>query len=194
MPAAPTTVDGYIRQFPPATRKKLQAVRDTILRAAPGATETISYGMPTYVLHGTLVHLAAYAQHLGLYGAGPALGPVQAQAAAYLGGRGTLKFPLDAPVPLALVKKLVKLRVQQNLERATARPGDAGALPRSIGQPATRALHAAGFKNLRQLTRATPAQLLELHGFGPRALAILKKELKALGLALAAPGPRARKR
>ena len=193
MRSAPATVDAYIRRFPLATRKILQALRSTILKAAPGATQTISYGMPTFVLHGTLVHLAAYAQHMGLYGAGAALGPVQAQAAAYVSGRGTLKFPLDAPVPLALVQKLVKLRVQQNLERAAA-SNSTGGFPRGIGQPATRALHAAGFQNLRPLTRATPAQLLELHGFGPRALGILEKELKALGLAFAAPKPPARKR
>ena len=108
------SVDDYIGQFPPEAQERLQAVRRTVAKAAPGATERISYGMPTYELHGHVAHFAAYRRHIGLYGVVHEDGPLAREAAPYLESRSTLRLPLDKPLPVALIKKAVRARVKAN--------------------------------------------------------------------------------
>lgn len=113
------TIDQYIAGCAPEVRTTLEKLRATIRRAAPGATEVISYRMPAFRLHGILVYFAAFKNHIGMYP--PLKGDAKLQAAVskYAGPKGNLKFPLDAPIPYALVARIVKLRVKQDLAKAS---------------------------------------------------------------------------
>ena len=106
------SVDAYIAGFPGAIGERLAAIRSIILAAAPDATEVISYGMPTYQLNGTLVHMAAFTNHIGLYAAWPGDPALQQQCARYASGKGTLQFPHRQALPLALIREIVLDRVQ----------------------------------------------------------------------------------
>ena len=108
-------VDAYIRQFPPAVRLKLAAVRRTIRRAAPGAEELISYRLPAYRLDGMLVYFAAFKRHIGFYPTSSGIRAFKAELAGYKGGKGSVQFPLDRPLPLGLIARIVRFRVRENL-------------------------------------------------------------------------------
>lgn len=112
------TITQYIRSFPKATQKLLQEMRDAIRSAAPDAAEKISYQMPTFYLHGNLVHFAAYEHHIGFYPAASGIAAFQDQLKKYKSSKGAVQFPIDKPLPLALIKKIVRYRVTENLERA----------------------------------------------------------------------------
>lgn len=111
-------IDAYIAQFPPETQILLQQMRATIQEAAPEATEAFSYQMPTFKLHGNLVHFAAFKKHIGFYPVPSGLEAFKEELSAYKGGKGSVQFPLDQPLPLALVTKIVKFRVAENLAKA----------------------------------------------------------------------------
>ena len=115
------TIDAYIAQFPSDVQAVLQRVRETIRSAAPDAEELISYQMPAFRQHGILVYFAAWKQHIGLYppiSGDPAL---EKAVAKYAGPKGNLQFPLDKPIPYALIKRIAKLRVRQDQEKAAAK-------------------------------------------------------------------------
>jgi uncharacterized protein YdhG (YjbR/CyaY superfamily) len=118
---AAKNIDQYIQGCSPAVRPTLKKIRATIQRAAPNAAETISYRIPAFTLHGTLVYFAAFKKHVGLYP--PVRGDAKLIAAAkkYAGPKGNLKFPLDQPIPYALIARFVKLRAKQNVEKAAAK-------------------------------------------------------------------------
>ena len=118
---APKTIDEYIAGFPPAIQAKLEKLRATIRKAAPKAEEAIKYMMPTFTLHGNLVHFAAFKNHIGFYPAPKGIEAFKDELAAYELSKGTIKFPLDKPMPYALIGKIVKLRVQQNLDKAATK-------------------------------------------------------------------------
>lgn len=107
-------VDAYIDGYPPEVQSRLRKMRETIARLAPTATETISYGIPTFKLHGNLVHYAGYANHVGFYPGGAGIAAFQEEIAGYKSAKGSVQFPHARPLPLALVKKIVKYRVAQN--------------------------------------------------------------------------------
>ncbi len=113
-------VAGYIKPFPPEVRGRLEKIRQTIRDAAPGAEEMISYNMPGYRLNGMLVYFAGYKNHIGFYPASPGARALEGTAK-YAGGKGTLQFPHDQALPLALIKKIVKLRMKENTEKAAAK-------------------------------------------------------------------------
>jgi len=114
----PENIDQYIAAFPPDVQEKLEKIRETIRKAAPKAEEAISYMIPTFKLHGNLVHFAAYKKHIGFYPAPRGKEEFKEELAAYEGGKGTVQFPLDKPIPYALIRKIVKFRVQENTEAA----------------------------------------------------------------------------
>ena len=118
---APKDIDQYIAGFPPAVRGKLTKIRAAIRKAAPQAKEAIKYQMPTFTQHGNLVHFAAYSRHIGFYPAPRAIEQFKEELSAYDGSKGTVRFPLDKPVPVGLIGRIVKFRVQQDRERAAAR-------------------------------------------------------------------------
>jgi uncharacterized protein YdhG (YjbR/CyaY superfamily) len=111
-------VDQYIAGFAPDLSKRLQELRTTILKTAPQAEETIKYGIPTYVLHGNLVHFGGFKSHIALYPAPKKSIELQKSIAPYLSGQSTLKFPIDKPLPVSLIKKIVKYLVMQNTLKA----------------------------------------------------------------------------
>ena len=111
------SIDEYIANCPKEVQKKLKELRATIKASAPKATEKISYQMPTFYLKGNLVHFAALKNHIGFY---PTPSGVQAfikETAKYASTKGAIQFPLDEPLPLKLVSKIVKFRVAENLKR-----------------------------------------------------------------------------
>jgi uncharacterized protein YdhG (YjbR/CyaY superfamily) len=117
----PTDIDGYISQFPADVRAVLRDVREAIRRAAPGAEETISYQMPAFRQQGILVYFAAWKKHIGLYPPISGDKAIERAIARYAGPKGNLQFPLDEPMPLALIERIVKLRVKQVTEKAAAK-------------------------------------------------------------------------
>ena len=119
--AAPKNIDEYIADFSPEIQERLEKIRATIRKAAPKAEEAISYMMPTFKLHGNLVHFAAFKNHIGFYPAPRAIEAFKEELSAYEGGKGTVQFPLDKPIPYALIGKIVKFRVQQNLDAAASK-------------------------------------------------------------------------
>jgi uncharacterized protein YdhG (YjbR/CyaY superfamily) len=115
---APTTIDEYIAGFPPDVQEILQKIRAIIRKAAPGAEEAIKYQMPTFVLHGNLVHFAAFKNHIGFYPVPTGIEAFKRELAAYESGKGSVQFPLDQPIPYGLISKIVKFRVRENLAKA----------------------------------------------------------------------------
>ena len=113
-----TTIDEYIANFPPDVQQLLQQIRTTIKAAAPGAQEKISYQMPTFYLHGNLVHFAAYKKHIGFYPAPRGIEVFKAELSAYKGAKGSVQFPIDQPLPLDLIHRIVEFRVAENLKNA----------------------------------------------------------------------------
>ena len=112
---APKSIDEYIAAFPNDVQEILEAIRVTIKKAAPDAEETISYKMPTFTLHGKyLVYFAAYKKHIGFYPAPVGNAEFKEDLSAYEAGKGTLRFPLDKPIPFDLVSKIVKFRAKEN--------------------------------------------------------------------------------
>ena len=113
------SIDEYIAACSPAVRPTLRKLRAAIRRAAsPDAQEMISYRMPAFALHGMLVYFAAFKNHIGLYPPVRGNAKLEAAAAKYAGPKGNLKFPLDQPIPYALIARIVKLRVKQNLGKS----------------------------------------------------------------------------
>ena len=112
------TIDEYIASFPKEVQKKLKEIRSAIKASAPDAEETISYAIPTFTLNGNLVHFAAFKNHIGFYPAPKGIEAFKKELSKYEGGKGTVQFPLDTPLPIALIKKIVKYRVKQNRESA----------------------------------------------------------------------------
>ncbi len=113
--AAKTKIDEYIGDFPPEVASMLQQLREIIRKAAPQAEETISYQMPTFKLNGNLVHFAAYKNHIGFYPAPSGLNAFEKEIARYKHSKGAVQFPLDQPLPIRLITRIVKFRVRENL-------------------------------------------------------------------------------
>jgi uncharacterized protein YdhG (YjbR/CyaY superfamily) len=119
--AVPTSIGEYIAASPSEVQPILKQLRRTIASAAPGAEELISYRMPAFRLHGILVYFAAFKSHIGLYPPVSGDAKLESALARYAGPKGNLKFPLDKPIPYALIKRVVLLRVKQESARAAAR-------------------------------------------------------------------------
>jgi uncharacterized protein YdhG (YjbR/CyaY superfamily) len=120
--AAPKTIDAYIAAFPPEVQALLQQIRQVIHNTIPNLGETISYGMPTFTLNGTyLVYFGAYKKHIGLYPAPTGVEEFHEAVARYGGGKGTLKFPLDKPMPFDLIRSIVRFRAKEQAEKAAAK-------------------------------------------------------------------------
>ena len=114
----PKNIDEYIATSPEDVREKLQELRTTIHQAAPEAEETISYKMPTFKLNGNLVYFAAFKDHIGFYPIPTGIKAFEKELSPYKQGRGSVQFPLDEPLPLKLVTRIVKFRARENAQRA----------------------------------------------------------------------------
>lgn len=116
--AAPKTIDEYIAGYPPDVQAILQKVRATIHKAAPDAQEAIKYQLPTFVLNGNLVHFGAFKNHIGFYPTSSGIAKFKKELSGYANAKGSVRFPLDQPIPFALISKIVRFRVKENLARA----------------------------------------------------------------------------
>ena len=118
------SVDEYIASFPPDVRVRLRQIRSTIRKAAPKAEETISYGIPAYKQNGALIYFAAFKEHLSLYPVTSALkAKLERELAPHTNPKqkGTMRFPLAEPLPVALIRRIVRVRVQENAVPRSAR-------------------------------------------------------------------------
>ncbi len=112
-----TDINAFIAEFSEEVQIILEKVRTTIQQAAPEAKEAIKYGMPTFVLNGNLVHFGAFKNHIGFYPAPSGIDSFIDDLAQYRTGKGTIQFPLDKPIPFDVITKVVKFRVEENLQK-----------------------------------------------------------------------------
>jgi uncharacterized protein YdhG (YjbR/CyaY superfamily) len=110
-------VDQYINDFPENVQKILIELRETVRKAAPDATEYISYGMPAYKQNGILIYFAAFKKHIGFYATPDGHAEFKVALSIYKTGKGSVQFPIQEPMPLELITKMVKFRVAQNLSK-----------------------------------------------------------------------------
>ena len=115
---SPKDINEYIAGFPEDIQVILKKIRETIRKAAPDAEETIKYQMPTFTLNGNLVHFAAFKNHIGFYPIPTGIEKFKKELSIYEGGKGSVKFPLDKPIPYQLISDIVKYRVSENIEKA----------------------------------------------------------------------------
>ena len=118
------SIDEYLATFPEGTQKILKELRATIKAAAPKAEEKISYQMPTFALKGNLVHFAAYKNHIGFYPTPSGIEAFKQELSMYEGAKGSVKFPIDEPLPLELISKIVEFRVAENLKKAESKASE----------------------------------------------------------------------
>ena len=171
-----SNIDEYISKFPPSTAKILQQVRTAVSKAAPKAEETISYGMPAFRYKGRIIiYFAGYKNHIGLYATPVAHTAFEKELSVYKQGKGSVQFPIDQPMPLDLIKRIVKFKVNQHDEPVTD-------FLAGLSSPARRALQNNGIKTIKDLSKLTETEVLKLHGIGKTAIPILKKALKEKGL------------
>ncbi len=125
--ATPRSIDDYISRFPGKVKGILKRIRTTIRKAAPEAEERISYQIPAFFLEGFLVYFAAFKKHIGFYPMTTAIAKFKKELSAYKGAKGSVQFPLDKPIPYALISRMVKFRVKENLEEAEMKKQRKGA-------------------------------------------------------------------
>jgi uncharacterized protein YdhG (YjbR/CyaY superfamily) len=113
------SIDEYIAEFPPGTRKVLEELRALIKAAAPDATEKISYAIPTFYLNGNLVHFAGFEKHVGFYPEPSGIEAFREELKPYKSAKGSVQFPLGQPLPTDLIRKMVELRVAENTGKAS---------------------------------------------------------------------------
>ncbi len=199
------SVDEYIGTQPETVQAVLERVRGIIRKAVPDAEEVISYQIPAYKLHGApVLYFAGWKQHYSLYPVTDELvAAFEDDLAPYEVNKGTIRFPLSQPIPVKLIERIAKFRAKETTERAKAKavakktvakkptqkkkqsePQET-ALPSGLSKPAQRALAGAGYVRLEQFTRLREADVLKLHGMGPKAMDLLRRALKAQGLSFA---------
>jgi uncharacterized protein YdhG (YjbR/CyaY superfamily) len=111
------SIDEYIATFPREIQEKLQELRAVIKSSAPDAVEKISYQMPTFYQNGNLIHFAAFKNHIGLYPTPNGIEAFADELSKYEGGKGSKKFPINEPLPLDLISRIVKFRVGENQKK-----------------------------------------------------------------------------
>ena len=118
-----TSIDEYIATFPEDIQNILKELRAAIKATVPEAEEKISYQMPTFFLKGNLVHFAAFKNHIGLYPTPSGTEAFKQEISIYQGAKGSIRFPIDEPMPLDLIRRIVKFRVAENLKKAEPKSG-----------------------------------------------------------------------
>lgn len=109
-----TTINDYIATFPASTQQLLNDMRKAVKSAAPEAEERISYQMPAFSKNGILVYFAAFKNHIGFYPTASGVYAFRKELSVYKGGKGSIQFPIDKPLPLTLIRKIVKFKVSEN--------------------------------------------------------------------------------
>lgn len=117
-------IDTFISTYPKETQKILEQMRKTIKKAAPGAEETICYGIPTFTFFGNLVHFSAFKTHIGFYPTPSGIEAFKKELSSYKSAKGSVQFPLDKPLPLDLITRMVKFRAKENLKKRKTERSD----------------------------------------------------------------------
>jgi uncharacterized protein YdhG (YjbR/CyaY superfamily) len=120
---APTTIDEYIAGYPSEVQKILQELRAFIRSIVPQAGEKMGYGIPTFTLHGNLVHFGGFKRHIGFFPGSEAVEKFQDELEEYVTSKGTIQFPLDKPLPYDLIRRLVEFCVERNNAKAVKKGG-----------------------------------------------------------------------
>lgn len=201
-------IDKFIATYPENIQALLKQIREVIKKAAPESEETINYGIPTFVLNGNLVHFSGYRSHIGFYPGASGIKNFQKEISKFKSAKGSVQFPIDQPLPISLITKIVKFRVKENNEKALAKnkrickkghvfykSSTCLVCPicekenksevnftSSLSAPARRAIENKGIKTLKQLSKYSVTQISELHGIGPSSIPKLKLALKKAGL------------
>ncbi|WP_239619274.1 iron chaperone [Cohnella mopanensis] len=115
------SIDDYISKFPREVQEILETLRKTIKQSASDAKEKISYQMPTFALHGNLVHFAAYKNHIGFYPGADGIAAFKQELSEYKGAKGSVQFPINKPLPYELIGKIVRYRVAEDVARAESK-------------------------------------------------------------------------
>lgn len=132
---SPGDIDAYIAGFPADVQKRLEQMRTAIRAEAPDAEEAIKYGIPTFVLHGNLVHFAAFKSHIGFYPTPSGIETFARELASYENAKGSVRFPFDQPLPLSLVRRIVAFRVKEARAKTTGQKRRSRAGEPHRGQP-----------------------------------------------------------
>lgn len=111
-------IDDYIAEYQPDIQDKLKELRATIRKAAPDAEEKISYGMPAFAFKGVLIYFAVHTKHIGLYPYPSAIEAFKKEASKYKTAKGSIQFPLNKPLPLEFISRIVTFRLQENIIKA----------------------------------------------------------------------------
>ncbi|MCM5528347.1 DUF1801 domain-containing protein [Parasegetibacter sp. NRK P23] len=201
------TIDQYFERYTQKQKHLLQQMRSIIAKAAPSATEIISYAMPTFQLHGNLVHFALAKNHLGFYPSPSAITKFEDKLKPYTTSKGAVQFPLNKPLPVQLITEMVRFRVKENEEKFRKKSlricknghqyyksSDCPVCPEcekmkkplagfgaELAAPARRALENAGITTVKQLAAHTEQEVLALHGMGKASLPLLRKMLQEAG-------------
>lgn len=117
------TMDEYIDSLPADVQRILNQLRQTIHEAAPEAEETINYQIPTFTLNGNLVHFAAFENHIGFYPTPSGMEAFEKELSRYKRAKGSVQFPIDEPLPLPLIRRIVQYRVKENREKKVKKSG-----------------------------------------------------------------------
>lgn len=173
---ASANIDAYIAGFSKDVQRVLQQVRLTVRKAASGAEEVISYGMPAFKYNGkVIIYFAGYKSHIGLYATPAGHAAFEKELSVYKQGRGSVQFPLNKEMPFDLISRIVQFRMKQQRVSATD-------FPPSISAPARRALENNGIKTLAQLAKNKESAIMKFHGIGKASLPKLRAALKEKGL------------
>ncbi len=111
------SIDAYVQEQPPAIRKRLKEIRSIVRQIAPAATEKISYRMPAFFLNGVIVYFGAFRNHIGFYPGANGVAAFQNEIKSYKSAKGSIQFPHDRPLPAALIRRIVKYRVKENIQK-----------------------------------------------------------------------------
>lgn len=158
---APATIDEYIAGFPAEVQTILEKVRLTIRNAAPDAQEKISYQIPTFHLNGNLVHFGAWKKHIGFYPTSSATVKFKEALSKYESAKGSVKFPFDKAIPYALIGKIVKFRVQENLTRTI-----------KSKRESTKLGNASNLEDIPNIGKSIASDLRSVGIVGPQQLAV----------------------
>ena len=148
-PSAPANIDEYIAAAAPEARPVLERIRRVVRTAAPDAEELISYRMPAFRQHGILVYFAAFKNHIGLFPPVSGDASLEKTLARYAGPKGNLQFPLDRPIPYALIGRIVRFKLKQNLARASAKSTKQPRSGKTSAKNASKRKPAAGRRSKR---------------------------------------------
>lgn len=211
MDIKPETIDEYISSFDKGTQIRLELVRALIKKAAPEATEKISYAVPTFDLHGILLHFACHSTHIGIYPGPSCIAHFSKELEKYQTSKGTIKFPHDKPIPQGIITKIVRFRRKENQQKMESKrilrkcknghsfykSSDCPTCPKceaakkpatgfmtGLAAPARRALEKAGITSVKILSGFTEKQILAMHGIGETTIPVLVRVLKQQGLSL----------